>query len=176
MLKGIIVGAIATVAVTVVAGYAGITSGLLVPANADAQPGKFERWAASKSLHATIRREAPKMQNPVAENDENLLAGIKLYGENCAVCHGTAKGDDDNASKIAKGLYQKPPQLAKDGVEDDPAGVTYWKVKHGIRMTGMPAFTQTLSDTQIWQVSLFLKHMDHLTPAPERAWEALKVQ
>ena len=38
------------------------------------------------------------------------------------------------------GLYQKPPQLAKDGVEDDPDGVTYWKIAHGIRLTGMPAF------------------------------------
>ena len=176
MVKGIIVGIVGTIVAILVVGYIGITTGRLIPANADAKPSKLERWAASKSLHATLRREAPTTPNPLSENDSNLLAGIKLYGENCAVCHGAAKGDDGNASKIAKGLYQTPPQLGKDGVEDDPEGVTYWKIKHGIRMTGMPSFAQTLSDTQIWQVSLFLKHMDHLSAAPERAWETLKVR
>jgi mono/diheme cytochrome c family protein len=72
------------------------------------------------------------------------------------------------------GLYQKPPQLGKHGVEDDPDGVTYWKVDHGIRLTGMPAFGQTLQERQLWQLTLFLKHMDHLSPAADKAWKALK--
>ena len=66
-------------------------------------------------------------------------------------------------------------ELASDGVEDDPAGVTYWKVYHGIRLTGMPSFAATLDETQIWQVTAFLQHMDHL-PAPVNAqWRAVQV-
>jgi thiosulfate dehydrogenase len=143
----------------------------MLPANADAKPPAIERWAAHASLHAAIRREAPKTPNPMALNDANLLAGIKLYGQNCAVCHGAADGQPTN---IASGLYQKPPQLAKDGVEDDPEGVTYWKIDHGIRFTGMPSFGAKFNDRQIWQLTLFLKHMDSLPPTPQHAWKSIK--
>ncbi len=169
MIRGFVLGIVVTLAAAALFAYVGVRAGLM-PANADAKPSALERWAARTSLHATLAREAPKIDNPVPLTDANLLAGIKLYGENCAVCHGAANGKPSN---IAQGLYQQPPQLAKDGVEDDPDGVTYWKVAHGIRLTGMPAFSPTLDDRQIWEVSLFLKHMDGLPPAPERAWKAV---
>jgi thiosulfate dehydrogenase len=171
MLRAFILGIVATLAAIALAVYAAIVSGL-VPANADARPSKLERWAASTSLHATLAREAPKTPNPVALNDANLVAGIELYGKNCSVCHGAS---DATPTNIARGLYQHPPQLAKDGVEDDPEGVTYWKVYHGIRLTGMPSFGKALNDTQIWQLALFLKHMDALPPAEERVWKSLRV-
>jgi thiosulfate dehydrogenase len=142
-----------------------------MPANADAKPSKLETWAAKTSLHATLRREAPKAPNPLPLDDANLIAGIKLYGANCIVCHG---GADAKVSNVARGLYQHAPQLAKDGVEDDPDGVTYWKLAHGIRLTGMPAFGPTLQERQLWQLTLFLKHMDRLPPAADKAWKALK--
>ena len=77
-------------------------------------------------------------------------------------------------SPIAKGLYQKPPQLATDGVEDDPEGVSFWKIKHGIRLTGMPSFASSLSDQQIWTLAAFLKHMDKLPPAVQQTWEQVQ--
>ncbi len=52
--------------------------------------------------------------------------------------------------------------------------MTYWKIDHGIRLTGMPSFSASLTDEQLWQLTLFLKHMDGLPPAPERAWKAVK--
>lgn len=170
MARGLILGAVATLVVLALAVYLAVEAGL-VPANADAKPPHIERWMARTSLHAALAREAPKTPNPLPLNDENLIAGIKLYAANCAVCHGAA---DAKPSNIARGLYQKPPQLAKDGVEDDPDGVTYWKVAHGIRLTGMPSFGQNLNDDQIWQLTLFLKHMDGLPVAPRRVWKAVK--
>ncbi len=170
MIRGVVIGAAGVVILALVAAYAGIQAGMM-PANADAKPSKIERWAAHTSLEAALAREAPTSPNPVALDDANLVAGIKLYAQNCAVCHGTAEGTPSN---IARGLYQHAPQLAKDGVEDDPEGVTYWKVTHGIRFTGMPSFGASLSDEQRWQLALFLKHMDGLPPAPERIWKAVK--
>src|SRR5450759_3641719 len=101
--------------------------------------GWLETWMARTSLDATVRRDAPKDNNPVELTEQNLLNGVHLFAQNCAVCHGSAKGAAAS-SPIAKGLYQKPPQLATDGVEDDPEGVSFWKIKHGIRLTGMPSF------------------------------------
>ena len=170
MIRGIIIGIAATLAVFFVAGYFGVERGLM-PANADAAPSKLETWAAKTSLRATIARDAPKAPNPLPLDDTNIIAGIKLYGANCIVCHGGADGQPTN---IAHGLYQHAPQLGKDGVEDDPDGVTYWKVAHGIRLTGMPAFGPTLQERQLWQLALFLKHMDRLSPAADKVWKSLK--
>lgn len=166
-----IAGIVLTLIVLLVAGYVAVRAGL-IPANADARPSKIETWIAKTSLRATIQRQAPKGDNPVAASAPNLVAGMKLYIANCAVCHGTADG---KSSDIAHGLYQKPPQFASDGVEDDPAGVTYWKVYHGMRLTGMPSFAATLSETQIWEVTAFLQNMDHLPPAVNAQWRQARI-
>lgn len=144
--------------------------GGVLPAGADNVPPPPEEWAAKTSLHATIARETKDLANPVATSDETLLAGIKSYGQNCAVCHGAA---DAKASTLAKGFYIKSPQLAKDGVEDDPEATTFWKLKHGIRFTAMPAFGGNLSDDDLWKIAVFLKHMDKLPSAADAAWKAL---
>jgi len=169
LIKGIALGAAGTVAAGLAAFYFVAATGS-IPANADAKPPAVEKWIARKALDAAILRQAPKGPNPVALNDANLLAGIKLYAADCAVCHGAADG---KASHIAHGLYQKAPQLAKYGVEDDEDGETYWKLDHGIRMTGMPAFRETLSEDELWKIALFLKNMNSLPPGPQKAWEAV---
>jgi thiosulfate dehydrogenase len=172
MVKGIAIGVVLTLVVIAVGGFVALRTGM-IPANADAPVNRMEYWAAHTSLRATIRREALKTDNPLPLNDSNLLAGVKLYAQNCAVCHGDSSG---NATNIAKGLYQHAPQLANHGVEDDPDGVTYWKVSHGIRWTGMPSFSASLSDSQIWQLVLFLKHMDSLTPVAQQAWSKVSAE
>lgn len=171
-MRGFFFGILMSVVVTLVGGYIVLKSGL-VPANADASPGGLELWAAGTALDATIKREAPKTANPVALTDMNLVAGAKLYGQHCAICHGTAAGTS-SASPVAKGEYPRPPQLGADGVEDDADGVTYWKIKHGIRLTGMPSWKNSLTDQQIWTLALFLKHMNKLPPHAQTEWNQVK--
>ena len=172
MLKPFIGGLAVAVILGLAAAYLAVTQGWM-PANADSKPSRLEAWAAHHSLRATIKREAPAGPNPLALSNNNLISGMKLYSQNCAVCHGAADG---NASNIALGLYQKPPQLASHGVEDDPDGVPFWKIKHGIRLTGMPAYSSTLTDDQIWRIVLFLKHMDGLPAPVEKAWKSVPSQ
>ncbi len=172
MAKGFLYGVLTIILAGLVGGFLFVTRGWM-PANADAAPPMLEKWMARSSLRATLQREALQMPNPAAFNDENLIAGIKLYAVNCAVCHGASDG---KASNIAQGLYQHAPQLAKHGVTDDPEGKIYWFVKHGVRLTGMPAYTSTLTDQQIWQVVLFLKHMDGLTAEANKVWKAVPSQ
>ncbi|MGA2706797.1 MAG: c-type cytochrome [Steroidobacteraceae bacterium] len=172
MLKCLVGGIVFTVAAAVGGVYLLVQNGL-IPANADAKPSRLETWIAETSLDATLRRDAPKQDNPVALTEQNLSDGVHLFAQNCAVCHGSAQGAP-SPSPIAKGLYQRPPQLATDGVEDDPEGVTFWKIKHGIRLTGMPSFRSSLSDQQIWTLALFLKHMDKLPPAVQQTWQQVQ--
>lgn len=172
MVRGFVAGVIASILVAVIGAYALLQSGL-IPANADAKPGGLELWAAGTSLNATLRSQAPKQANPVALTEANLIEGISLYGQHCAICHGTAAGAA-SASAVAKGLYPSPPQFAQDGVEDDPEGVSYWKIKHGIRLTGMPAWGHALDERQIWTLALFLKHMDKLPQNAQHVWAQVK--
>jgi mono/diheme cytochrome c family protein len=126
-------------------------------ATADA-PLLFEPALARAALHSRIRREMPATV-PIPADPANLGAGAKIYQEHCATCHG-----DPGATgpAISQGMSPAPPQLFVKMVTDDPVGETYWKTKNGIRMTGMPAFGKTLSETEIWQVSLLLRHADEI--------------
>jgi mono/diheme cytochrome c family protein len=172
MIKSFLLGVVLTIVAILIVLYFVITSGT-VPAGADSGPLPLEKWAARASLHATIGAQAPKGANPVPLTDQNLVAGIQLYGQYCAGCHGTAQGAA-SATALAKGLSPRPPQLAAHGVEDDPEGVTYWKIAHGIRWTAMPSWKGSLSDQQMWTLTLFLKRMDKLSPAAEQAWQGVK--
>lgn len=165
-------GAVSIVVLLLAIAYASVALGL-VPANADAKPSSLERWAARTSLHATVVRETSAVRDPLPHTAANLDAGIKLYAGNCMACHGAADGKPSN---IARGLYQPAPQLGAHGVEDDPESETHWKIAHGIRLTGMPSFDGTLTDTQVWQLTQFLAEMDKLPPAEAAAWKKLPSQ
>jgi mono/diheme cytochrome c family protein len=164
--RGFVLGFAAAIAALIIGAFLFVTGGAL-PAGQDSKPSSLEKWAAKQSLRATMRREAQGLKSPIPPTDDNLAAGIALYRTHCQVCHG---GADGAASSIAKGLTPSAPQLARDGVEDDPEGTIYWKVSHGIRFTGMPAFHETLSDREIWEIALFAKHMDSLPPGARNAW------
>lgn len=173
MFKGFVLGIVATVIVAAACGYAVVSTGSVPAAAVNGKPLFLEHWAARTSLRATLANEAPKEPNPVPLTDANLIAGVGLFSKHCAICHGTAKGDSA-ASPVAKGEYPAPPQMATEGVEDDPEGWTYWKIENGIRWTGMPAWKGTLSSQQMWTLALFLKHMDKLPPAAQEAWQQVQ--
>ena len=72
MLKGIVAGVWLSIAAGLIGTYAFISLGGM-PANADSEPSRLEEWAARKSLRAAVGRQAPKGDNPVALDDDNLL-------------------------------------------------------------------------------------------------------
>lgn len=155
-MKGFFIGLILGVLLVPAAGYFYFASGS-APVATDAQPMPFEKMLAQKALHVRVEKEMPKSV-PFQANEAAYLGGADVYRQNCAVCHGLPA---QPATPIAKGMFPKPPMLLEDkGVTDDPAEETYWKVANGIRMTGMPAFKRTLSDEQMWQVSLLLANAD----------------
>lgn len=131
------------------------------PVATSAAPMPFEKKMAGMALRARIHAEAPKSA-PIQPDEANLTSGAKIYADHCAFCHGLP--NQSAPSPAAKGMFPPPPQLfdTDDMVTDDPVGSTYWKVDNGIRLTGMPAFAKTLSDTQVWQVTLMLSKADKL--------------
>ncbi len=127
----------------------------------------FESFLAHKALDARIAKEMPK-SIPIQANETNYVAGADLYKQHCAVCHGVPLAPK---TAIANGMYPRPPQLFQGkGVTDDEAGETYWKIFNGIRLTGMPGFSKSLSETQMWQIAVLMRDVDKL---PTSAKDAL---
>jgi len=153
-------GFVSAFALIIVAGFAYIELGL-APVATSSAPLPFERLITGIALDARVSKEAPTT-SPIQPSDDVYFAGAKIYEMNCAVCHGLPGQEQ---TPIAKGEFPKPPKLLEGkGVSDDPAGVTYWKVANGIRLTGMPGFAGSLTTDQMWQVSLLLANSDKLPP------------
>lgn len=154
LLSGIILG----VVIICAAIYLYFAFGFAPVATA-AAPLPLERKLTHMALHARIAKEAPK-NAPFQASATDLENAAHLYQQHCAVCHGLI---DHPQTAIAKGMFPKPPELLRGtGVTDDPAGETYWKVANGIRLTGMPAFNKSLTDNEMWQISLMLAGADKL--------------
>lgn len=137
----------------------------MAPIAASAPPMPFERTIAHQVLRAHLQKEMPK-DTPMTADEANISLGAQIYLQHCAVCHGIP-GKPQSA--IASGMFPVPPPLlVGKGVTDDKPGETYWKVKNGIRMTGMPGFAQTLSEQQMWQVALFLANANKLSPTVQQ--------
>jgi len=132
-----------------------------VPVAVDGPVIPFEELLAGAAVQARIAREAPtKAAFPASE--QNLIEGAKIYRERCVECHGLPGG---TPSAIAKGMFPAPPQFFERKVMgNEPVGQDYWIVANGIRLTGMPAYRQSMSEEQLWQVSQFVANRDHLPP------------
>jgi thiosulfate dehydrogenase len=157
MALGLILG----LTIIAAAAYFYISSGY-APVSTAAAPFPFEKTIAGMALNARVKKEAPS-QAALPVTDENLMAGARAYTQYCAVCHGLINQPE---TAISKGMFPQPPKLfGGQGVNDDPVGATYWKIENGIRLTGMPAFRQSLSENQIWQMALLLANAERLPPA-----------
>ena len=125
-------------------------------------------------LNARIAREM--QQPPFPASEEAFEQGATIYKDECASCHGLPGQPVDFAQR----MYPVAPQLFKAhgkakngvkvvGVSDDEPGETFWKVKNGIRLTGMPAYSKILSEPEMWDVALLLKNADQPLPDPVKA-------
>jgi len=92
-------------------------------------------------------------------DDESLIrAGAGNYDAMCAGCH-LEPGEDH--SELSTGLYPSPPNLVRDGI-DDPAEA-FWIIRHGIKMTGMPAWGKSMEDEYIWGMVAFLQQLPEMS-------------
>jgi thiosulfate dehydrogenase len=161
MLKGVVLGILLGLLLVFFGVYYYFSSGR-APVATKAPEMPFEHKLAHIAQHAYLDK-LPHTPALVPEDEKNFIEGAKVYKEHCAICHGLP-GEPKTA--VADGMYPGPPQLFRGtGVTDDEAWETYWKVANGIRMTGMPAFSDHLGETKMWQVSVLVKNADKISPA-----------
>jgi mono/diheme cytochrome c family protein len=85
----------------------------------------------------------------------------------CVACHG-ASGVARQA--WANGLEPQPPYLI-----DEPQRFNrrelFWIVQNGIKMTGMPAWRQSMSESEMWNVVAWLEASPKLPPQTYSQWQ-----
>jgi len=93
------------------------------------------------------------------EDPKRIAAGAEHYAALCVGCHlapGVTKSD------IRPGLYPHPPNLSQEDSRD--AQRAFWTIKHGIKMSAMPAWGKSLDDAAIWDIVSFVRKMPGMTP------------
>jgi mono/diheme cytochrome c family protein len=107
----------------------------------------------------SIAARARAIDPPNLEDPTRIGAGAEHYAALCSGCHlapGVTKSD------IRAGLYPHPPNLAQEDIRDPQRA--FWTVKHGIKMSAMPAWGKTLDDAAIWDLVAFVRQMPAMTP------------
>ncbi len=140
--------------------------GMMDP-RADMPVSEMERGMAMPALDAAVERRAPDIKNPVPPTNENLIAGMKVYQNNCALCHGDIHQPH---AKLADTMYPRPPQFVEDAA-DMPDNQNFYIIQHGIRMSGMPGWKNALNLQEMWQTTTFLSNMDKLPRQVSDSWK-----
>jgi mono/diheme cytochrome c family protein len=107
----------------------------------------------------SISARSASIDLPRLEDPAMISAGAERYAALCVNCH-LAPGI--TKSELRAGLYPHPPNLAQEDVRDPRR--TFWTIKHGIKMSAMPAWTKSLDDATIWNVVAFVRQMPNLSP------------
>ncbi len=126
---------------------------------ADAPHSKPVTWALAQLRSRSIAVRAQGVAPPGDLNDpKRFAAGAGLYAEMCSSCH-LAPGMEK--SEISQGLYPQAPELSQ-GVPLSP-GEEFWVIKHGVKLTAMPAWGRTHSDDLIWDMVAFVRKLPSLS-------------
>ena len=155
-MKMLIAGAVLVSAIA-----AGIIYTGLYDVAASAPHNGATEWLLSAMMRASVERQARGIEIPNLDDEDLKLAGINDFNVMCAGCHG-APGRKPEA--IGQGLNPAPPDLAESAARLSPAEL-FWVTKHGVRMTGMPAWGTTHGDESLWPVVAFLNELPGLDAA-----------
>ena len=137
----------------------GIYSGLYNIA-ADVPHTQPVYWLLETIRERSVEARARDIIVPNDLKDPNRISrGAGQYADMCSGCH-LAPGM--KRTEISQGLYPRAPELRRTTTLTPEE--QFWVVKHGIKMTGMPAWGVTHDDDLLWDVVAFVRKLPELTP------------
>ena len=150
-------GFVAAIATLLIAGWLIVWTGAYNVAAGVGHTG-VGRWLLDTALHRSVKVRADEA--PLDIRNADLRSGFSEFQEYCVHCHG-APGVKPH--EWTTGMVPNPPELSRAAADWTPQQV-FWIVKHGIKMTGMPAFKDTESDETIRNIAAFVEHMEGMSP------------
>ena len=135
-----------------------------IAADSPHTPVVYSVLQAARDRAITVRSDAIAVPDGL-DSAARIKRGAVQYSQMCTQCH-LAPGMQP--TELSQGLYPRPPQLAS--ARRLPPQAQFWVIKHGIKMTGMPAWGATHDDAVIWDVVAFLGQLPSL---PKAEYDAL---
>lgn len=111
-----------------------------------------------RAMRQSVRLRASVIETPPLGDEALVQRGAACFQDKCALCHGApgvAQGD------IGKSMQPLPGPLV-DAPRHWKARELFWVTRHGIRMSGMPAWQYRLTDAELWSVVAFLQRLPEL--------------
>jgi mono/diheme cytochrome c family protein len=150
----------------VVAGFVGIFVYMgLYNIGADAPHSGLVYNVLQELRDRSVVSRARNIRPPADLNSpKRVAAGAGLYAEMCTGCH---LGPGVEKSELSQGLYPQAPELAR-GADLTPSQ-QFWTIKHGVKLSAMPAWGKTHSDELIWDMVAFLQALPKMSPEQYKA-------
>jgi mono/diheme cytochrome c family protein len=148
--------------VIIIGAYSGIPN-----VSATEPEGIIADWFLNTTRDYSIRSRAGGITVPSLNDSSLVVTGFEHYNAMCVTCHGAPGREPD---ELAQGLNPPAPDLTQSTTDLSPAEM-FLIVKNGIKMTGMPAWGQTHSDSAIWAIVAFLQRLQTLTPETYKAFQ-----
>ncbi|WP_417388563.1 c-type cytochrome [Gimesia sp.] len=142
----------AVLSLIVVVGGALIVVSGVIPVKASSGHWEITRWFLNFTKERSVATHSTGIEVPDLEDQALIIKGAGHYETGCQVCHGKPDGI---RPRLVSLMTPKPPNLKKIVPEREPQELFY-VVKHGIKMTGMPAWPEQKRDDEIWPVVAFL--------------------
>lgn len=163
-----VVGAMAIV--LVVAGTAMLIGSIERGFRATDPPSALERVLAQTLRHLSVPRRERTQKNPLPVDEKLLAAGRAHFADHCASCHANNGSGD---TPLGKNLYPPAPDMRLPETQNRHDGELFYAIKHGIRLTGMPAWGGADDDAETWSLVAFIRHLPAISQAELSEMEKL---
>ena len=125
-----------------------------------------KHWGVTTMLLDVVRERSIEVRSeainaPLMDAAASLPNGAKNYAAMCAQCHLAPKMEP---TELNRGLYPQPPVFNKSDKEHELA-TTYWIIKNGLKLTGMPAWGAFHTEQQLWELALFVTKLKGMSEA-----------
>jgi cytochrome c553 len=119
----------------------------------------FVSWFLDFGMRNSVEFHAWGIRAPQLDDEALFERGIGHFHGGCAPCHG-APGVP--ASPIAQQMLPSAPELSKVVGRWQPNQL-FWIVRHGLKYTGMPAWTAPTREDEVWAVVAFLVRLPQIS-------------
>ncbi len=125
---------------------------LVLRCTAHKQPSRVETTLANMAKDVVIPIEAQRLKSPLPANDEAVNRGHEVYAQSCALCHGA----DGRGTDLGRSMYPPAMDLNSPHVQHWVDAELFWIIQNGVRLTGMPSWKSSISETDTWRLVHFI--------------------
>jgi mono/diheme cytochrome c family protein len=131
------------------------------------EPSGVEKVVVRTVRNMLIPKSAREQVNPWKEESgdpDTQREGREFFADRCAMCHAN---DGSGQTRMGRNLFPRSPDMRLPSTQNLTDGELYYIIEKGIRLTGMPAWSNgddTLQDDDAWKIVLFMRRLPKITP------------